>query len=165
MDKKADTKYLSLWWFLIIAIIGLGIVGGVIIFYSKDVNVKSLEADILAKRVVDCLNKGGKLINDFGDEGFNLFKECKLNQQLIDESGMFYLEITTLFKVDEQEAKKPIKFGKPDLKKQCEISEAGVSFTKSSYVSGCSEEVLFIENYKIRIFAASNQQGVKEREA
>ena len=48
-NKKAE-KYLSIWWFFVLAMIAMGIVAGVLIFYGADVNVKGLEAEILSGR-------------------------------------------------------------------------------------------------------------------
>ena len=51
--KKAGVKYLSIWWFFCLLIIGAGIVIAVGIFVNADIDIKKIESQILITKVVD----------------------------------------------------------------------------------------------------------------
>ena len=84
MDKKAADKILSLYWFIIIVIVAVGIVAMVYAFYHHPYDVRKLEARILSNDVADCLSQQGKLnsllFNNQGkfDENFDLMHNCHL---------------------------------------------------------------------------------------
>jgi len=71
MNKVGGEKYLSIWWFLILAIIAGGIVMGVLAFYNAEVNVKESESYILYERVIDCFMDQGFLGEKVLEENFN----------------------------------------------------------------------------------------------
>lgn len=152
MNKKGG-KYLSFWWLLILVIIGLAIAGGVIIFYSKNIDVKKMEAEILVGRLSDCLAGGGKLNQNLLNDDFNIFSECKLNEKILSDSEHY-------FRVNvEGDKKKKIESGNADIKTQCKIKEGG---SEAKYFGECSSIALSVKDYKINIFAGSNQAGKKE---
>lgn len=77
-DKKAGERILSIYLFIIYIIVGVGIVSGVILFRSSNLDVREIEAGILTDKVIDCLVEQGKLRTDF-DENFDLIGECNFN--------------------------------------------------------------------------------------
>src|SRR3989344_4727886 len=126
-DKKAE-KYLSPWLFLIFAIIGTGIIIGVIIFYSKAVDVRAEEAYFLTTRISDCIIDNGYLKNSFFDADFDIFKECSLNHNILDKSGYFYFDIS-IYDESEKLLKETEK-GDRNLKIQWEIKKEEEHFAE-----------------------------------
>lgn len=77
-NKKGGERVLSIYLFIIYIIVAVGIVSGVIIFYGKPLDVRSLEAEILTDKVIDCLVEQGELKSEVGDS-FDLLKNCKFD--------------------------------------------------------------------------------------
>jgi hypothetical protein len=84
-SKKGGEKVLSIWWFFCLAFVGAGIIIGVLMFYSAEMNVNNLEADTLANRIADCISDNGYLKEM---QNFDVYKECKLNERF-DETHFF----------------------------------------------------------------------------
>ncbi len=77
MNKLGDERVLSLYWFVMFVIITIGVVSGVLIFFSNMIDVREAEAGILADRVIDCFVDEGRLNSKFGivnEENFE--SEC-----------------------------------------------------------------------------------------
>jgi len=78
-NKKGE-EILFFWLVFIWIVIGVGIVGGVYVFYSAEINTKSLESDILNSRIIDCVVKSGESDSSLiGEEIFNL---CVLDEKI-----------------------------------------------------------------------------------
>lgn len=166
-NKKGGEKLLSIWWFVILIIIGVGIVAGVYIFYYAEVNVQKMESGILAGRVGDCLISGGNLKENL--VGGEIFNVCDINGDKIEKSGKYFLWIRVISEdncsVKELEKCNLViekKFGNPDFVTQCKFKESG---NKAKHFADCSElkipvghkdkeEILFV-------FAGVNQEGTR----
>ena len=94
--KKAGEKILSIWWFFILALIGVTTVASVVMYYSADVDVKEIEAGILAGKVADCIIQQGYLNNEFIKAGssFDIFKNCNIDETVIKSNNNFYIGIS-----------------------------------------------------------------------
>lgn len=95
-NKKAGEKYLSIWWFLVLILIGAGIVLSVALFYSAEINVREVEANFLAGRILDCLVEYGKLDSMVLDSSFNadyVFNKCKLSKDAFGSGENFGFKI------------------------------------------------------------------------
>jgi len=90
-NKIGGEKLFSLWWLFVIVIVAGGIVWGVSVFYSAEVDVNKIEAEILINKISDCFFEQGLLIDGLLKEDFDIFYECKLNKKIIDNE--FYFEI------------------------------------------------------------------------
>ena len=60
-DRKADAKYLSVYWFVILVIVAAAIVFTVSAFYSQSYDVRKIESDILINNFIECFSNNGKL--------------------------------------------------------------------------------------------------------
>lgn len=147
--KKGGERILSIWWILVVTIVGVFIVGGVIIFYSSWLDVRGSEAEILITRVADCLADEGKL--NFEAESLNkdkILSECKLNAGILN-SEKYYLKVSIVDKT--------IEIGNPDFEKYCKL--------KGENYPVCKERELYVlsggENIKMKILASLNNQGRK----
>ncbi len=92
-NKKGGEKIFSIWWMLVLTIFGIGIVSGVLIFYSADTDVRGLEAKILYERISDCLINKGYLNNNLLNSDFDFYKECRLSKEILN-SNNFYFKIS-----------------------------------------------------------------------
>ena len=151
-NKIGGEKLLSIWWILTLVMVALVIAWGVASFYSAEVDVKKIEAEILANRISDCFFEQGLLIDNLLKNDFDIFYECKLNREVIESS--FYFKISVL---DEQDKK---------IREDIEVGFLeGVCTTKDA--EGCIKKVrgvVYEQNNKIKkgrleILATSNQVG------
>lgn len=172
-NKKAGEKYLSIWWFFILAVITGGILIGVVIFESYDYNIKELEADVLATKIIDCVVDSGIINSDFLDNKFDIFEKCYINEKIINELFYFEANVYEFEKCSFDEEKKTLNCekslfstspkGNMDVKSQCEISEE----VGAKNYAKCSERFVYVldkNNRKLLLVvkAGSSQNGKKE---
>jgi len=157
-NKKAGEKILSLWWFAVLAIVGVGIIAGTLMFYSKDIDVRGIEADIISDKIMDCLANRGNINQDFLDGSFDIFDKCYLDKDILaSEQGLYYIKISVSGAGVNFE---PKRFGNFGLEEDCSIQEK----TNSKYFARCSEKnVLVLDNQKnklkLSILTGSNYFG------
>ncbi|MBM3246936.1 hypothetical protein FJZ17_00120 [Candidatus Pacearchaeota archaeon] len=96
LSKKIGRKgnLLSVWWFLVLAVIGAGMIAGTSIFYASDIDIRVLQSEIITNKVVDCLINNGQVNPSVFSEDFNFFDTCDLNRNLIENSGFFYIKLS-----------------------------------------------------------------------
>ena len=157
MNKQAD-KLLSVWWFFVLAVIAGGSVIGVLIYSSAEVNIKEVEANVLAERIIDCLIDNGYLKENILDTNFNIFDFCNLNSKVFEKGSNFYLNISVY---DSENLIFNVSKGNPSFEKDCKIQEK-VEAEKFPRCSENQEIALFNDkNVRLIILAASNQKGGK----
>jgi hypothetical protein len=93
-NKSAEDKLLSLWWFFILFIIAGGILIGVAIFYSAEINVNPVEADILSSKLSECITPSGIFNYNFLSSDVDIFKECNLNKKVFGRGSSFYFNVS-----------------------------------------------------------------------
>ncbi len=91
-NKNGEEKFLSIWWFFVLAIVGVGIAAGVYIFYSSDIDIRTAEAETLSTRISDCIVKQGVITSDVLKSDFDIYEKCDLNKNLFKET--FYFNVT-----------------------------------------------------------------------
>lgn len=157
MNKLGREELLSLWWIFVLAIIGAGIVAGTLMFYSADISIKNIEADILAKRAADCLSTNGELNEKFLLDSFDFSNECGLAKNKFERGSVFFVK-AGLYDKNGKLAKE-IGAGDASFEKDCEIAHAVTARTYPKCAS-----LHFNVNYDgnngfIRIKAGSNNAG------
>jgi hypothetical protein len=60
-SKKGSDKIISVYWFLILAIIAGGVIIMVNVFYNSPYDVRQVESEILAMKVANCIEVGGEM--------------------------------------------------------------------------------------------------------
>ena len=107
-NKKAGEKYLSIWWFFVLVVVGIGITLSVMIFYSADIDVRKTEALILHDRIFDCVTQNGFLIDEVFDEKYKLdiFYKCNLKRSLFEKPNDFFISVEFLDENGEEIADK-----------------------------------------------------------
>jgi hypothetical protein len=161
-NKKAE-KLFSIWEFFVLALVGLGIVAGVLIYYSADMDTREIESKVLYNSLSNCLISQGRLIDDFFKTDFDIFAKCGLNSEIIN-SGDFYFNIS-IFDQGNNKIVKEIHQGSSIFQKDCQISNVldARNFPKCTK----KEElvVYYFDNEKrialVKILTASNQRGKK----
>ncbi len=163
MKNKKGQKLISIWWLIMLAIVGVGITAGVLIYSSANVDVREVEAEILNEKISDCIFENGFLIEEFLEEGFDFFEKCKLNEDVFGEGSAFYFSVKVYNELGEliKEARE----GDASFERDCEIQKVvrAKNYPKCvkkdegiSYYQGSE-----IEEGRIEILAASNQIGGK----
>jgi hypothetical protein len=165
-DKKGGEKYFSIWWILMMIIVGVSVVGAVSLFYSAGVDVRPLEAEILNDKILNCLNQGGFLSEKVFENNFQVFEECSLNKNLFGEGSYFYLEVSFLDK-EEKKIRNPIVEGTGSMKGDCGVLSDKDSKIIAEEYPRCvlkTEPILYYSGGEVRrgiieILTASNQKG------
>ncbi len=100
MNKKGDERVLSLYWFVMFVIISIGVVSGVYLFFSNQIDVRGAEASILGDRIVGCLVQNGilneKLLEEMNSDNFE--EKCRLilkddSLEAYKDKSQFYIEV------------------------------------------------------------------------
>ena len=168
MLNKKGNELISIWWFFVLGVIGVGVVVGVLIFYSSNIDVRDTEVESLYDKVSSCVvDEQGFLIEGLLEEEFDVYEKCKLNKNVFDELGDFYFEIR-VFDGSSNEMRDKIIAGNPAHEDSCRLV-LGTNAETENYPS-CVEREKFakydlgtgeIKNVVIKILTASNQQGEK----
>lgn len=94
-NKKATSGdiYLSPWLFLNWTIVIVGIVIGVLIFYSARADVSNLEAKILNERIISCISTNFDY-SKLTSPDFDIYDSCGFNKNLFEKKAFYYFNIT-----------------------------------------------------------------------
>ena len=148
-NKKADGKYLSVWWFFVILIIAVGIVVGTFLFFGKDLDNRVAEAEILNTKILRCLVEQGKVDALFVEGDFDIFEECELSREVL-LGGDYFIKISL-----DHEDFKDLVFG-ANFEKDCNIQLK----TGAEYFPRCIISELYVlhegDKLNLRIIAGSN---------
>ena len=132
-SKKADSKLLSLWWFIILAIIGTAVVIATLVFFSAKIDVRLSEDDILDSRILSCVAEKGIISEDFLSRKLSVLDSCGLKKEIL-ENTKYFIKIQVY---DEQDVlKKENIYGNNAFDKDCII---GSKVMIASYFPRCLE--------------------------
>ena len=152
-NKKADSKLLTPWLFLVLMIIGVGIVTGVLVFYSAEADVRGEEARIISDKIVNAISENGHLIDNI--ENLNILAETNLTAEKFVNGGDYYFNLTI-----SREGKVPLRFvhGTTSFEVECELP--GKELPK------CDRREFIVldqegSEVKIQLLAGSNNLGEK----
>ena len=93
MNKHAGEKLLSIWWIFVLGVIGGGIVVGELIYYSVNVNVNAVEAEMLNNRIYNCISENGILKKGVINGEFDIFTNCNINRNLFFSGSVYYIHL------------------------------------------------------------------------
>jgi hypothetical protein len=153
--KKADSRILSPWLFIILAFIGVIIVGGVFSFFSGSLDIRILEAKSLSDRLVFGISDNGYLRNNVLMDSFNIFENSKINEKMLDNNGVYYFNIT-LYDESGKLVKSIVK-GNSDFEIQCRLkgNKLAKCFYREFKLYNDQEDKL----YNVIILTGSNNGG------
>ncbi|MEM4325741.1 MAG: hypothetical protein QXU40_00360 [Candidatus Pacearchaeota archaeon] len=161
INTIASEKLFSLWWFLILGVVGVAIVGGVFIFYSGDIDIRETESLVLYNKLMDCITDNGYLNRNLIEENFDILKECNLNRVVL-SSGIFYLRVK-IYDGENRSLLKEIREGTFSFDKDCSIAvNKKIRTEKFPKCVEKEEKALYYDGkkkkeVKINILTASNQ--------
>jgi hypothetical protein len=156
MDKRGIEKIMTVWWFSVWVIIIIAVVVNVAIFTSRNIEYRKIDAEILADKVLLCINQ--EKINLFQDyEKGELIKECNFRSNVFEDG-------THSFKIilynDNKEIIKEIIEGSSNMFVQCDVEANAEHYPK------CSQKKYLIKQlgkyYNIELTTASNLNGARE---
>ena len=150
-NKKGYYRFADIgMFFLSFAIVAVGITIGIYLFYSNTVDIRDKEAKILLEKlsVVIIDNNLNQLNIKVLDNNFDIIREARLNDKIIN-NGDFYFKIEIF---DNSNIIKKIEHGDRGFEVEC--------FLKGKKFPKCAEKEILIDNYKVKILAASNQLGI-----
>lgn len=155
MDKRADSRLLSIWLFIIFGMIAVVIVAGVWISYSINIELKEEEALSLNNKIIDVLVDNGYLNERVFEEDFDIIEEADLSEKLFIEDRIFYLKINILDL--ESDEVNTIVLGYEGFETECQLP--GKDFPK------CVKRIILVrrkadnKGYGLEIITGSNQKG------
>ena len=172
-NLKGEGRIISIWWFLVLVIVGVGIVAGVMIFFSAEADVRGLESEILYDRIYDCLVEDGFILQEIAEgNSIDVFEKCDLDKKVFElNEGVWFFRIN-FSNVDEENILVG-EFGKKGFLKDCEmqIKNSEGEKVEAKSLGQCyydekrvlyyfySENGVKISEGKLKILAASNQEG------
>jgi hypothetical protein len=128
-------KILSVYWFVILILVAGGVFAMATLFYGSPYDVRGLENDILAEKVVDCLSKGGRVnVNLVSGGIFNekfgkdFLKRCSLTFNTEDEfqwkdRPQYYIEVDFCEVGNLSKSLFSISEGNLNLNSSCEVQK------------------------------------------
>jgi hypothetical protein len=156
--KKGSDKVLSVYWFAIIILVGIGIFGMVYVYYSAPYDVREAEAKILSDKLGDCISRNGMINPSFLSKNeINVMEVCSLNFHVEDEVGFqeeeqYFFEIE-MFEIGKESSKKVFSGGNLNWKGDCFIEDKKGKEYKN--LVKCSEERIYAGD------GAANQYLIK----
>jgi len=163
-NKKGGEEFLTIWNFIIWAVIAVAIITGTLVFYSQEINVKTYEAEILRDRIMRCITTEG-MMNELISGTLNIYEECSLEETILGKTNAeYYMNITT--KDAEGEVLNETIIGNKDYEIQCKINEEGNSKNLPQCVTR-NEEITYkdseekIQKISVRMLVGSNNEGIK----
>ncbi|MBD3252683.1 hypothetical protein GF386_03060 [Candidatus Pacearchaeota archaeon] len=153
MNKKGESKLLSLWWLFVLTVVAGVIVISTFIYYNSEIDINSVHSDLLAERIVDCISRDVYLRQEVMND-FDIIENCNLNSKIIEESGNFYFKLI----IRGDDFNKDIIAGNRIFEKDCEIKEK----VAGEHFPGCSrksEKLLYNGKFvDIEILTGVNQR-------
>lgn len=99
-SKQGAEKIMSVYWFIVLGIVAMGVFIMVYNFYNFPYDVREIEANIITNQIADCVSVGGRMTNVFSNSTKTLVEACNLNFETKEwEEIQYYvsLEIPNLY--------------------------------------------------------------------
>ena len=158
MNKKGAEKLFSIWWFVILAIVGAGIIIGVFIYFSVSIDVRDAESVVLGGKIFDCLIDENEISEEFFEKNFDLTEKCGLSSEL-KNSNLFYINVSVYN--SDRKSEKSIFLGNNVFERECRVEK----LIKAKHYPVCFQEqkIVFRKGEKISlvVLTGSNQRVEK----
>jgi hypothetical protein len=96
---------------------------GVVIFYSSDIDVRFMEAEIMNSKINDCLIKNGFIIEDFNN--FDILDKCNIDK-IVDEEGSDFFARIDFEDGEGNILRESIFLGDRSREKECDFNKEGI---------------------------------------
>lgn len=155
--KKSESRLLTPFLFGILLIIGVGIVIGVLTFYSTQADIKIDEAKMLVNHISDGLDNNGYMDPEVLKKDSDIFTISGLDKSFFDQGGNYYFNVSIY---NNNVLVKEFIEGSRDFEVQCRLKGKYFAkcFYKKVYVMDQKNNSMF---YRVEILAGSNQEGGK----
>ena len=100
-NKRGDERLLSFWWFFILGLVLVAVAGGATMYYSTSIDVRNIEADVLADKLINCVIDNGHLNSELGN--FNIFEKCRINNISNEYYGEMRVYASSSCKIENKE--------------------------------------------------------------
>lgn len=140
-SKIGGERIMSIWWFFIFAIILIAVVAAVLMYYAQSIDVRRLEADILANKIIDCSIKNGEITPEIITGNYDFYDKCGLVKNTIDTDYYFEIKIVDF---DSGNEEKKIEKGKLDYPAYCKVQEEN---GRQAKLPQCQEKFVYT-NYQ-----------------
>tara|TARA_Y100000034_G_scaffold118152_1_gene158510 strand:+ start:262 stop:729 length:468 start_codon:yes stop_codon:yes gene_type:complete len=148
MNRKGAERIMSVWWFAILVVVA-GTVGIMVaLYYGSEVDVRGLEASILAEKVIKCLNNKG-IVED-------LVGECGLDAERFGQGSDYFLKVSVFD--SSGNLINEIKEGQHSYEDDC-ILVLGDSGIGAKRFPRCVETSFDLNGQRVDILSGSNQIG------
>jgi len=134
-SKRGAEKVMSVYWFLILALVAAGVFIMVYNFYNYPYDIREIESNIMTNQIANCISTGGKLNEVVSDSNFsNDFLEvCNLNLETDEwEDEQYYLEVNI-------EGLTKIVYGNLNLVSSCGVEKE----IEEENLAKCSERIFY----------------------
>ena len=148
--KRADSRMISPWLFLILAIIGVAIAVGVFSYFSGTADIRIREAKALSDRLIYGISEEGYLKEGVNTGGYDILEKSGIDSKVMDNQGFFYFNVS-IYEGDRLKAS--FLKGNGDFEIQCRLS--GKNLAKCY-----SREFFLLDKtgslFKVKILTGSN---------
>jgi hypothetical protein len=155
-NKKAYNMMLIFWFIAILAISGLVISIGVLMFYSSNVDVRFNEATAMNNKIIMSISDNGYFNDEYLKNDARVTLLAGLSSEIID-SKEFFFNVT--ISNEDYSGIKGFVLGNPDFSYQCEVP--------GKYYAKCKDSSVVLLNktnpsqiIRVRVITAVNQKGV-----
>jgi len=128
---KRGSKLLSIYWFVILAIVAGGVFGMVYVFYGTPYDVRDIEAHVLMNQIADCVSYAGRINSNLIFDAKptqmpeeNFLKLCHLDFKTSEwEEEQYYTEVKIYKLSDMNTSFLTINMGNTNWLPSCELQE------------------------------------------
>jgi len=167
--KKAESKIISVYWFVILLLVATGIIVMVNVFYGSPYDIRRIEAEILSENIANCISPGGEINEDllspteiFKEEfRDNFLSRCNvtLDAQSEFKDIQYYLEIEFTKKDSPKRVLFEIVEGNPNFKEDCNLDG-----TKHEKLVQCVQKEFYSMGEKGTLYSIKMTSMVRKTE-
>ncbi len=166
LNKKAEEKIITIWWFICLILVGTAIVIVVLGYFGTFVDIRDAEISMLQEKIMDCITQDAYLIEEilFLDSK-EILKRCNLNPKQFQDQTKFLIDITIYNQTKDMNL--TIKEGNRAYYKDC-LATANVKTINYPKCIISNESIIYFnrktakkEFWTISLIIASNNLGEK----
>ena len=143
-NKKGDlgTQIMFVVFFIVVIIIGVGLVTGVYMFYGKDYEFREVDARSLNYNMQSCLSQQKIDFTKTSEQiTKEIFAKCTLNEKVIAENYYFQIYVNDGEKIKFKDINKCALSDKNELYPQCVSSDFFVNNEKFTLITGTDQRI------------------------
>jgi len=98
-SKNNRAELLSIWWFFVLVIIGVGVVAGTFMFAADKIDARITQSEVISNKILGCISDTGVFDARVLEEDFDIFSYCQINKIIFQDSGKYVLKISVNKKI------------------------------------------------------------------